>query len=260
VSYWDVYVDDFIGLCQGNQSRRLKVKRYLLHTLDLVLRKLDPTDSPHRQEPASISKLLKGDATWTTRKAILGWIIDTTRHTVELPPHRQVRLAELLLSIRPGQRRIATKRWHQVLGELRSMVLAIPGARGLFSTLQQAFQEPESATRLRLHKHVHDFLDDFRWLARDLSTRPTRIAELIPASQPATLGACDASGSGMGGVHFVPLPNHTIQPLVWCSRFPARFPAAVASALVSRSNPSGTISNSDLELAGSIAHHDILYQ
>ena len=38
--------------------------------------------------------------------------------------------------------RIATKRWHKLLGELRSMVLALPGARGLFSTLQMAFQNP----------------------------------------------------------------------------------------------------------------------
>ena len=47
-------------------------------------------------------------------------------------------------------------------------------------------------------------LDDFRWLATDLVSRPTRIAELIPDREPATNGACDAAAAGMGGAHFVP--------------------------------------------------------
>ena len=254
-AYWDIYVDDFVGLVQGNQPRRTKVKRALLSALDHVLRPLDPTDSPHRQEPASIKKCRKGDATWATTKVVLGWLLDTLQLTVELPPHRITRLHEILASIKPTQRRIATKTWHKIMGELRSMTLAIPGARGLFSTLQEAFRHPEpTGNRLRLRRHVHDFLLDFQWMASDVGSRPTRMAELVP-SPPAVQGACDASGLGMGGVLFLHTPQG-VTPILWRSPFPA----PVVQALVSFDNPTGTITNSDLELAGTIAQLDVLAQ
>jgi hypothetical protein len=53
-----------------------------------VLRKLDDLDNVHRQEPASIKKMLKGDATWATRKIVLGWLLDTVAMTVQLHSHR----------------------------------------------------------------------------------------------------------------------------------------------------------------------------
>jgi len=166
------------------------------------------------------------------------------------------RLHEILSSMQPNQRRIATKRWHKIVGELRSMVTAIPGARGLFSTLQEAFRHQEDQRpRLRLHRHVHDFSEDFRWLAASLSTRPTRTAELVPALTPHATGACDAAATGMGGVHFVPTTDK-ILPVLW--RQP--FTKVVQKQLVSFDNPTGTISNSDLELAGSVAHADVLAQ
>ena len=77
---------------------------------------------------------------------MLGWIIDTVAGTIALPSHRAERLHEILASIKPGQRRVAMKSWHKVLRELRSMALAIPGARGLFCTLQEAFRHPEPNT------------------------------------------------------------------------------------------------------------------
>lgn len=248
-------MDDFVGLAQGNRWQRLQVKRALFHLLDLVFRELNPDDNSHRQEPASIKKLLKGDGTWATRKVVLGWLIDTVNGTIELPQHQVERLHETLASVQPQQRRVATSRWHQVLGELRSMAMAMPGARGLFGTLQEAFRHPKAnQKRLRLHKHVHDFLDDWRWLANALTQRPTRIAELIPSTQPHTIGACDASGTGMGGVHFVHDAQGKLHPLLWRQRFPQ----AVSDELVSFANPKGTVTNSDSELAGTIAHHDVL--
>jgi hypothetical protein len=131
-----VYVDDFIGMVQENAHHRQHVKRILFQSLDQVFRPLESGDNPNRQEPAYIKKMLKGDATWAARKTILGWTIDTVRMTVELPPHRIDRLFELLDSIAPAQRRSSVKKWEKLLGELRSMVLAIPGGRGLFSVLQ----------------------------------------------------------------------------------------------------------------------------
>jgi hypothetical protein len=59
----------------------------------------------------------------------------------------------------------------------------------------------------------------------------------------------------MGGVHFIHDAKHDkAQPLVWQQRFATHLKAD----LVSFNNPTISIKNSDLELAGTIAHHDIL--
>ena len=55
--YWDIYVDDFCGLVQGNIWTRRWVKRVLLRSLDRVFRPLDKHDNKFRQEPASIKKM-----------------------------------------------------------------------------------------------------------------------------------------------------------------------------------------------------------
>jgi hypothetical protein len=150
-------------------------------------------------------------------------------------------------------KRVTTCKWQQVLGELRSMSLGIPCTRGLFSTLQYVLRFPE-ARRIRLTESVHDFLDDFRNLTLTLSQRPTRISEVMP-QHPGAIGACDAAASGMGGVHFVPTHDVVI-PLLWR----AKFDAFVTALLVTFRNCKGNITNSDLELATSVAHADVLAQ
>jgi hypothetical protein len=82
------------------------------------------------------------------------------------------------------------------------MILAVPGGKGLFSVLHQVIKvRSECGRRLRLTAEVHTILKDFGNLATDLRERPTRRAELIPSTIPATSGAQDATGPGMGGVH-----------------------------------------------------------
>ena len=66
---------------------------------------------------------------------MLGWVLDTKKGTIELPPHRIQRLHKIL-SIPSSTKQAPTKQWHKVLGELRSMALAMPGARGFFLLLQ----------------------------------------------------------------------------------------------------------------------------
>ena len=56
----------------------------------------------------------------------------------------------------------------------------------------------------------------------------------------------------MGGVWFG--NNTTDQPTLWRQAFPQE----IITTLVTCENPQGTISNSDLELAGHVAHNDML--
>jgi hypothetical protein len=130
VKNWEVDVDDFIGAGQGNRKHQIHVKRVLRESLDAVLRPFDCQDGPHCQEPASMKKILKGDATRATHKVVLGWIIDTITVAIQLPAHRILRLFEILDSIAPTQRRTTVNKWEKLLGDLRSMVLASQVARG----------------------------------------------------------------------------------------------------------------------------------
>ena len=145
-----MFVDDFIALVQGAQNKR-RVRTILLNAINQVFRPQEPSEASYRQEPVSIKKLKKGDCTWGTNKQILGWIIDTAARTIELPPHRVERLAEILASIPSTQKRITVTKWHKVLGELCSMALALPGARNLFGLMQQALQS-KHGQRLALRK------------------------------------------------------------------------------------------------------------
>lgn len=133
----DVYVDDILLMAQ-TAYQRTKVMRSTLQAIDQVFQPLASTDPAHTKETASVKKMLQGDACWATRKRILGWDIDTETSTLNLPPHRVERLYELLAAIKPPKKRVSTKFWHQLLGELRSMAPALPGSRGLSSLLQVA--------------------------------------------------------------------------------------------------------------------------
>jgi hypothetical protein len=91
------------------------------------------------------------------------------------------------------------------------MSAALPGARGLFSILQESLSKADRH-RVRLNDRVWDTVADFRAIADSLTTRPTRLQELVPAPQAHFLGASDACLQGMGGVWFSPLLN---KPLLW---------------------------------------------
>ena len=256
LEYVDVFVDDFLALAQGDQARK-RVRRILMKAIDDVFRPMDFYDKLERRDPISIKKLKKGDCSWSTIKIMLGWILDTVNMVIKLPEHREKRLAEILSSIPRTQKRISVKKWHKVLGELRSMSLALPGSRHLFSQMQEALTS-RIGQRINLRKGVHNALDDFRWLLQDIANRPTRMAEVVPLN-PSAIGYHDASGKGAGGVWFKgpalhprhnpkdkPLPN----PIVWRLEWPKH----IQDALVTEDNPFGTLTNSDLELAGGLLH------
>ena len=78
-----------------------------------------------------------------------------------------------------SQSRIGVDKWHRFLSDLSSMALALPGAIGLLSQIQEALCHVK-VKRVTLSKGVHEASADFRWLAEDVSNRPTSIYELVP--------------------------------------------------------------------------------
>ena len=78
------------------------------------------------------------------------------------------------------------------------MSVALPGAGGLFSEMQDALRHSDKHS-VRLNRLIFSALADFRSIADNLSTRPTRLMELVPLA-PSNIGACDACRAGMEGV------------------------------------------------------------
>jgi len=76
LKYVDVYIDDFISVAQPPYLQQM-----LHHTLNSILTIF--RDQPLPQDPLlhrhiiSKSKLQQGDATWSTEKVVLGWLINT---------------------------------------------------------------------------------------------------------------------------------------------------------------------------------------
>jgi hypothetical protein len=115
-------------------KRLNKVRRHLFNAIDTVLDQPLPGES-HQNEAVSLKKLRKGDGSWSTRKEILGWIINTVRQTIELPAHRKLALAKIFQDL-ASSRRVSNKTWQRYLGKLQFVSSAIPGCAGLFSALQ----------------------------------------------------------------------------------------------------------------------------
>mmetsp|Transcript_11418 Transcript_11418/g.14316 ORF Transcript_11418/g.14316 Transcript_11418/m.14316 type:complete len:128 (-) Transcript_11418:2622-3005(-) len=76
--------------------------------------------------------------------------------------------------------------------------------------MQQHALKHQTSGHLNLSKGIHDDIDDFRLLLQDVSTRPTRSAEVIPLVPPFVIGNHDASDLvGAGGII---LPDGILHP------------------------------------------------
>ena len=128
LSYVGVFMDDFIALAQG-KSNRQRVRLHLFHAVDSVFRPNDYYDILARREPISLSKLRKGDCSWSTIKTILGWVLNTVARTISLPLHRQERLGKILESIPSTQKRTSVKALAQNSGRVEEHGYCIAGGK-----------------------------------------------------------------------------------------------------------------------------------
>ena len=185
-------MSDFLGLFQPSSvSRRRQVCQVLLNTIDNVLRHCRPPLQRTNIGPKTSAR----QRFVVTIKEILGWIIDTHKMTLMLTPRRSSCLAENLDGIPSSQRQMSIKKWHRILGKLRSMSIALPGSQGLFSLLQEAFCADAGPSRIRLSPILHQILANFKQIHHHLHLHPTELAKLIPV-QPTVHGSHDAAKPG----------------------------------------------------------------
>jgi hypothetical protein len=247
LSYTDVYIDDFMLVAQHPQQSA--TMQNLLHHLHTIFR--DDAASP-RRHIVSQSKVDKGDATFATVKRILGWDIDTVRMTLHLPPHRLERLEHLLHTFH--HKRYTTRRqWQQLLGELRSMTLALHSSHLLFTVLQNVLRT--TARRMRISALAKRSLQDWQQMLTSITHHPVPIASLVPHT-PHYLGATDASGEGLGGWWCPSFLSPDTPPCAWRQQL---HPEAKRS-LLTATNPTGTLNNNELELQAAVLGYATLLQ
>ena len=192
-----------------------------------------------------MKKAEAGDGDWSVIKEILGWIINSADGIISLSLKR-IEDLDMLLNIPSKQHRMSRKKLERLIGKLRSMHLAIPGAIGHFYHIQMALTKANRRTTY-LSKDFHRDIAHWRLLCSRMKQRPTYLAEIVQRL-PTDLGYTDASGIGGGGVWLNPNADgiHHVWRLKW--------PADIQADLVSFTNPAGRITNSDLELAALVLH------
>ena len=59
------------------------------------------------------------------------------------------------------------------------MMLAIPGAEGMFSNIQAALVKAGSSNCIKVGRSTRDELCDWTWLVGDIANRPTSITKVV---------------------------------------------------------------------------------
>lgn len=246
----EVYIDDFIQLAQTTDpDKLLHLSRAILHGIHSVFP--PPSITGHDgEDPVSLKKLRQGDGLWETRKELLGWVFDGARRCIELPPNKVASITEdIHAMIRKNS--VPVKDFEKLRGRLRHACIGIPAGKGMMGPIDAAMRGEPHFIAIKKNPRLRTALADFGTLIKVMARRPTHCKELVVDS-PGYIGYCDASKLGAGGVWLS--GTLYLSPVVWR----LEWPADIRNNVVSFSNPRGTITNSDLEMAGMLAHYLVL--
>jgi hypothetical protein len=128
------------------------------------------------------------------------------------------------------------------------MTLALHSSSLLFSVLQNLLKA--NRRHMRITSLVRASLLDWLSMLTEASSHPVPIMSLVPHA-PHYIGATDASKDGMGGWWVPTTIASDTQPYVWRQAWP---PGA-AQHIVSTTNMSGNLNNSELELTTAVIGH-----
>ena len=239
-----VYVDDFCNAAtqstDGSHIRR--IRRASIHGIHSVFPPTNVTTHEGGKEPISEKKLRSGEGNFRSKKEMIGIEFDGKKRTVRLPAdkaRRYIKEAHSLIR----RRSVPLKSFRTVVGQLRHATIILPAAKGFFTPLNKLLKS--GVHSLVLGREVKSTITDICSLIHLLGSRPTHVRELVP-DMPQYIAYHDAAAEGSGGVWFSVV--HEMQPIVWREVFPPD----IATDVKSLDNPTGTVTNSDLELAAEV--------
>lgn len=240
----DVYVDDFIGLVIPTTKQHLD---HVASGIMCAIHDVFPPDEDPSEDPISLKKLLQGEGSWDVVKDILGFVFDGNNKTVWLTDGKRdallLTLKGWLRSTRKNTRfGIPFVEFRSVMYKVRHAFLASPAGKGLLSPFYKLLSREPPVVFLQKDTKLYAALYECMAFLRESSLLPTPCRSLVSA-WPDIVGVTDASSFGVGGV--VVGERMAIPPTV----FRYQWPPAITAAVKSDSNPTGTLTNSDLELA-----------
>lgn len=121
----------------------------------------------------------------------------------------------------------------------------VPGGKGILAPFDRvlAKEPPPEFFYLHRSKLYRNALIDTRTMLQHTVAEPTKCANLVQA-HPDVIGVMDASKEAVGGI--IIGENIALPPTV----FRYKWPPFIVEAIISATNPDGTITNSDLECGG----------
>ena len=156
-----VYMDDFCALAQGDITKRPQAHRYTFHCIDLVF--LNGKGDNVRQEPNKLKIFRRGNETWKTCKKIIGWLVDNLRLANYILHSHWVE--SVLKLFQPSKHFPSAKRYWKLIGDLRSLILDIPGDGGLLCHLRSSLRcYGHVPLTPRVHAELTDWLRIFQYL------------------------------------------------------------------------------------------------
>ena len=203
-----------------------------------------PKWTGHTGENPIHPKKTRLEGTWEFKKEILGWIFDGINRCIQLPDKKIQQLIDLLDDTNKHNK-MKTKDLDSTRGKLIHAASGMPFAKPLTGPFNKAVRRTNRWTKIT--PELKNASKDFQYLLRRATKKPLKASNIVP-NIPDYCGTHDASGLGVGGVWYG--GNLHLPPTVW--RY--EWPDCIREKLVSTKNPKGTITNSDLELAGGVMH------
>ena len=237
VNLLEVFVDNFIAATNDTSSSNLTTfSKAILHDIHSVF--LPPEVSTHQGEnPISQKKMKQGDGTWQTTKEILGWIVNDTEYTIQLPPSKCEKITKLIKATQK-MKACLLQTYQEITGKIQHASFAVPGGQGLLSPLHAALKgTPPFVTITPIIKQT---LLDWHSVKQHLALHPTPVSLLVP-KYPNFIQYTDACQLSAGGVICPGLDN--IKHTVWQFRWPKHIITLFDN---------NTITINDLKLAGMV--------
>ena len=191
-------------------------------------------------------KLRQGKGIYDTLKTLLGFDFDGKGKTMWLESAKREKLLTILKGWiqtgTQGSAGISLDEFESTIAKLCQAFTCILIGQGLLSPCNRVMQQRPAHVYIQRNHAVLTAIKGCWTLLCELTTEPTRCKELV-AGWPDYIGIVDASGHGAGGVEFG--ENLACTPVV----FHWEWPEDIKQDIKTLANPSGRISNLDLEMA-----------
>ncbi len=206
-----------------------------------------PPDKDNSNNPILEKKLEKGEGRYETRKTLLGFDFDGKGKTLWLKLAKQEKLLTILRGwIRTGTQGslgILFGKFESTVAKIWHAFTSIPAGQGLLSPCNRLLRQCPDYVYLQHNQNILTALEGCRTLLRESTNKPTRCQELV-AGWPDYISIVDASGHGVGGVIFGELSACTPVVFRW------EWLEDIKQDIILLTNPTGRLTNSDLEMAG----------